>query len=188
MAGGAVHVAPVAGRLVRVTIGGVLASQRSMTTTAEPGGVRRLARFEWAAWLLLVAALIWWRWPVLKGYAYRLTGVEAEASAIPWGTDVDAALAEARRTGRPVLVDFTASWCPPCVAMKHDVWTDDEVERKVASRFVPVMVDIDRDPATSGRYQVASIPTVLVLDGGGRVTFRSGFMTPGDVIALADAH
>jgi thiol:disulfide interchange protein len=159
-----------------------------MTTGGEVRKSRRVARLEVIAWLVLVAALVWWRWPVLKGYAYRLTGVQAAASAIPWSTDLDAALAEARRTGRPVLVDFTASWCPPCIAMKHDVWTDDEVERKVTARFVPVMIDIDRDPATSERYQVASIPTVLVLDAAGRVTFRSGFMTPGDVAALADAH
>lgn len=157
-------------------------------TAPKPPARRRSSSYEIAAWILLIALLAWWRWPILKGYLYRASGAAAQQSAIAWRTDLDAALAEAQKAGRPLLVDFTASWCAPCIAMKHDVWTDDNVERTVTDRFVPVMIDIDRDPATSDRFQVETIPTVLVLDASGRVLHRTGFMSAADVIALADKH
>ena len=138
--------------------------------------LRRATRYERLLWMAALAAVLFIRWPVLKGYYYRAAGVEAPASTIPWRTDLDAALLEARRTGRPVLVDFNASWCPPCIAMKHEVWTDPDVERAVADRFVPVNIDVDRDGATSDRFQVDSIPTILVIDGHGQIVRRAGFL------------
>lgn len=125
--------------------------------------------------LVLVAALAW-RWPILKGYYYKLAGIEASASPIAWRTEYRAALAESVRTGRPVLVDFSASWCPPCIAMKHDTWTDPEVVRAVTASFVPLMVDIDRDPATAEHYGVESIPTIMLVDGSGAVVRQAGFL------------
>lgn len=125
--------------------------------------------------LALVGVLVW-RWPILKGYYYKVAGVEAKASPIDWRTDYRAALAESARTGRPVLVDFSATWCPPCLAMKHDTWTDPAVAGAVNAGFVPLMVDIDRDPATASHYDVEAIPTILVVDAGGTVIRKAGFL------------
>ena len=69
-------------------------------------------------------------------------------------------------TGKRTLVYFTASWCPPCQAMKADSWPDDRVEKLLADRYDAVYVDIDADPATAQRFGVTAIPTVKVLDGG----------------------
>ena len=57
--------------------------------------------------------------------------------------------------------------------MKHDVWPDAEVARVVARGYVPVLIDTDRDGATTERYGVRGIPTVLVLDDTG-VVIRNG--------------
>ena len=104
-------------------------------------------------------------------------GVEAPASAIAWRTNLDAALAEARASNKRVLVDVYADWCPPCVAMKHDVWPDPQVARAVDAESVPLLVDADRDTVLAARYQVSSIPTVLLLDADGRVVKRhDGFL------------
>lgn len=131
--------------------------------------------------LLLVGVLVW-RWPILKGYYYKLAGVEAQASPIQWRTDYRAALAESNRTGRPVLVDFSASWCPPCLAMKHDTWTDPDVARAVSSAVVPLMIDVDHDPATASHYGVEAIPTVLLVNGQGAVLRQAGFLPASGVL------
>ena len=124
---------------------------------------------------LLVGVLVW-RLPVLKGYFYKYAGVEAPAGTIAWRTDYKAALDESARTGRPVLVDFSAAWCPPCIAMKHDTWTDPAVARAVTEQFVPLLVDIDHDPATASHYDIEGIPTILVVDASGSVLRRAGFL------------
>ncbi len=136
--------------------------------------VEWLRQHERLLWIGLLLAVIAVRWPLLKGFYYRAAGVDAPASTIAWRTDFDSAVAEARRTGRPLLVDFSASWCPPCVAMQHDVWPDPAVERAVAQQYVPVAVDVDRNGDVADRYRIETIPTILVLDGQGQVIRRAG--------------
>jgi thiol:disulfide interchange protein len=135
---------------------------------------RRRDSLFWAALLLAFVTL---QWPMIKGWYYQAAGAEAPASAIAWRTDFDATLAEARASNKRVLVDFSADWCPPCVAMKHDVWPDPQVARAVDAEYVPLLVDADRDTVLAARYQVSSIPTVLLLDADGRVVKRNdGFL------------
>lgn len=149
--------------------------------------LRPLARYEKYFWILLFVAVVAIRWPVVKGYYYRLTGSAARASAIPWRTDLQAALAEARQTGRPVLVDFQASWCAPCIAMQHDTWTDPAVARAIAA-YIPVSIDVDRDAAASDRYHVEGIPTILVLDAAGNVVRAAGFLPPSGMIRFLNGN
>lgn len=135
-----------------------------------------------ALWTLLLIGVLVWRWPILKGYYYKFAHVQAPGSTIPWRTNLDQALAESKRTGKPVLVDFWATWCPPCLAMQHDTWTDQTVERAVTQATVPLEIDIDKDPAAASRYGIESIPTVLLLDGDGRVLRREGFLPANGVM------
>lgn len=145
-----------------------------------------LARYETPLWIVAMVVLVGARWPVIKGYYYKATDAVAPATTIQWRTDVDAALAEAGRDGKLVVVDFTADWCPPCLAMKHDVWPDPRVARAVADRFVPVLIDTDRDGATTARYGVEGIPTVLVLAGDGRVVDRGAPLTAGGMLGFLE--
>lgn len=137
---------------------------------------RWTARAERWIWAGLVAAVLVIQWPMLKGFYYRTANNPPPASSIEWRTDLDAALEEARRTQKLVFVDFSANWCPPCVAMKHDVWPDPAVERAMES-YVPVLVDVDRDATVSERYGVHGIPAILVLEHTGRVVRRASFLS-----------
>ena len=135
----------------------------------------RRRRRNAAIWLAVGAFVVWMQWPTLKGTFYRATGAAAPAS-IAWRTDLDAAIAESRASGRLVLVDFSADWCPPCIAMKHDTWPDARVRALVSQSYVPVLVDPDRDTSSSARYEVDAIPTILILDGSGQVIARAGYL------------
>ena len=63
----------------------------------------------------------------------------------------------------PVLVDFTATWCPPCQAMKPAIH---EIENAYGSRLKVVEVDIDERPFLSDHFQVSGIPRLMVIQDG----------------------
>jgi len=151
------------------------------------GRVRAFAaRYERLLWAAVIAAVVIIQWPMLKGLYYRTADGPPPPSRIEWRTDLDAALEESRRTGKPVLADFSADWCPPCIAMKHDVWPDDRVEQAVIDGYVPLVIDVDRDIEASGRYGVRAIPTVLVLAGDGRVIRRATFLSASGMRAFLE--
>ncbi|MFE9424608.1 thioredoxin [Kitasatospora sp. NPDC006697] len=66
-------------------------------------------------------------------------------------------------SGLPVLVEFTADWCPPC-RMIAPVLASVAEER--AGRLRVVALDVDRNPATTAAYGVLSMPTLMVFRDG----------------------
>ncbi len=130
-------------------------------------------------WALIIGLLLAAQWPQLKAAYYSMTGAQAPADNIPWRTDYDAALAEARQTGKLALLDFTASWCPPCQVMKHEVWPDEDVRQAIEAKYIPVYLDTDH-PATApaaARYGVQMIPSLFIVDGEGNIIKSGGFMS-----------
>ncbi len=80
-------------------------------------------------------------------------------------------LEQARTEGKPVLIDFTASWCQACGELKHYTFTDPKVVAE-SERFVRLVLDAtsDADPAVNEalkRHQVVGLPTVIFIDASG---------------------
>jgi len=69
---------------------------------------------------------------------------------------------EVLNAGRPVVVDFWAPWCGPCRAVQPVLEQLSGETEKVEF----VKLNIDDNPSTASRYDVLSIPTVILFDGG----------------------
>ncbi|MFC0496667.1 thioredoxin family protein [Streptomyces mutabilis] len=63
----------------------------------------------------------------------------------------------------PVLVEFTADWCPPCRQMAPVLGA---VAAEEAGRLRVMQLNVDRNPATTNAYKVLSMPTFMVFRDG----------------------
>lgn len=63
----------------------------------------------------------------------------------------------------PTLVDFYADWCGPCRVMAPAL---DELSQELSGRANVVKVDVDKAPELASRYEVRSIPNVVLFKDG----------------------
>ena len=72
----------------------------------------------------------------------------------------DANFEQTTKDNKLVLVDFWAGWCGPCRALAATI---EELAKQYAGKAVVAKVDVDENPATAEKFQVYSIPTIVLI-------------------------
>jgi uncharacterized protein len=93
----------------------------------------------------------------------------------PWG---DAAFAEARSSGKPILLSLSAVWCHWCHVMDETTYSNADVISTVNDGFVPVRVDNDRRPDINRRYNMGGWPSTGFLTAEGEVITGATYVPP----------
>lgn len=136
------------------------------------GGMRSAGR--WAARAAGVAALATGMIGLLGGEA---------ASPIAWAPYSAAAVAAARSSGRPVVVDFQAAWCLPCREMERTTLRDPAVVQR-AGGFAVLRADVTAEDeaatALMAQYRVVGVPTYVFLGRDGSERSRLVGFVPVD--------
>lgn len=104
---------------------------------------------------------------------------------VSWMTNYEHAIAQSRRTGRPMLIRVSASWCQYCDRMKAETYADHDVIRDIRNGYVPVTLDGDRDRRLIQALGVRTLPCVLVVTPDLKILEREeGFRTASQLTKL----
>ena len=109
---------------------------------------------------------------------------------VEWRTDLPAALADAAKQNKTVLLRFTATWCGPCRVMEARVWPDPTVQAELADKYIGVKGDTDEEASQilARKYGVRAVPTLLLLESTGKEIGRGGFMSSPETVKFLKAH
>lgn len=108
------------------------------------------------------------------------------AEAALWPTYSDAALQSALTAGKPIVLDFSASWCAECRELEHKTFSDPGVQ-KALEPFTKLRVDLDganiaQAEELQKRWKVSGLPAIVFVDESGNevATARVGGFLPPD--------
>jgi thioredoxin 1 len=85
----------------------------------------------------------------------------------------------------PVLVDFFAEWCGPCKMMKPVL---EELHLRMGDNVRILKIDIDKSPAAANAFQVQSVPTLMLFQGGKTLWRKSGVVQATQLEKVIEQH
>ncbi len=84
-----------------------------------------------------------------------------------------------------VLVDFFADWCGPCQAMQPILKAAKE---KLGDRVRILKIDVDKNQELSRRYEVMSIPQLMIFRNGKLVWQKTGMVQSAELVRILDGY
>jgi len=86
---------------------------------------------------------------------------------------------EVIKSDKPVLIDFWATWCGPCMMLAPVI---EVIASEYEGKIKVGKVNVDDEPELAGAFQVASIPTVVFIKNGKIVGQTVGYRPKEDLI------
>lgn len=123
----------------------------------------------------MMKAITW-----LASFTVGVAALSASAFATTpegWTTDLDKAFEKAKAEKKNVLVEFTGSdWCPPCIAMRKNVFSKKEFVEAASKKFILVELDFpqgnkelkEKNEPLAEKYKIEGFPTVILFNSEGK--------------------
>ncbi len=101
----------------------------------------------------------------IAGFSFIVLACDSAAwsrAEIFSGSSLEQAKQHAQKDGKLFLIDFTASWCPPCKKMESTTWADAAVQAWMKENAVAIQIDVDKDEKISAKYKITGMPTLVL--------------------------
>lgn len=130
--------------------------------------------------------------------AAALTSTAFASTPEGWTTDLEKAFTQAKAEKKSVLVEFTGSdWCPPCIAMRKNVFSKKEFVTAASKKYILVELDYpngdkavkEKNQPYAEKYKIEGFPTVILFNPEGKEFtrfFASEFPKTDDFLAHID--
>lgn len=146
----------------------------------KPGAWMNRVKYGFGVLILLFACYYGYLgWSIISNRlspeaSTELIAEQEKATEAGWYTSVEAGLTESRRTGKPVFLDFWATWCKNCLTMEKTTFKDEKVMEKL-NGFVKIKVQTEefnapgqslttREYLTKKGHEPKGLPTYVVLN------------------------
>lgn len=103
--------------------------------------------------------------------AKKAPAKKAKAPAPKWLTSYKEAVAQSKKTGKPILMDFNAVWCGPCHMLADEVFKNAGFVPE-SKKWVLLSVDVDKHPDLAQHFDASSLPLLVAVSPKGKIASR----------------
>ncbi len=119
---------------------------------------------------------------------------EKESKQIAWLYDINKAKEMAKTQNKPLMIDFSAEWCPPCLKMNDSTFSNQNVIEK-SKHFIPLKIDVDKQgdiankyKSNASKYGGIGIPNILFISPDSiKLAHPIGYKNPEQFIMIMDS-